>query len=360
MEGRQMSSVIVDQDEARKALERAWAKLAASPAPLAGSIAQKIRQVLEAKDVTFKYILVTGLLGKLTNPQAHPRAIQVSSSLVGAYDARSLCHNVVVPFEKPHGNLFGLSNEPFVNKPARHPEHRKDNTQLRNKTLSAVLHDVLEHASKAAPAEVEAMLVECLRVGKATAASEVKAVLDVDSNLRHVLAFVAEFLKSTDGGSRLVAVAGAFVRLLSDTFEVKVYAANVSDTYAKTAGDIEVYSEGTLCAAYECKHRPITLNDIEHGIRKAKEKGAPDYCFLIASGFAAGEEKAIRARVKAASEEMDVSLANMESAAASWAVVMNPVRRSLFGGMVAEILRDEMRRGDVANVAAELWNSLEQ
>lgn len=202
--------------------------------------------------------------------------------------------------------------------------------------------------------------MECLRVGKDTATSEVKADLDVDSNLRHVLTFIAEFLESTDGGSRLVAVTGAFVRLLSDTFEVNVYAANVSDTYAKTAGDIEVYSKGVLCAAYECKHRPITLNDIEHGIRKAQEKGAPDYCFLIASGFAAGEEAAIRERIIAASQDMDVSLMVMESAAANWAVVMNPVRRSMFGEMVAEILRNEMRRGDVANVAAELWNSPEK
>jgi hypothetical protein len=354
-----MASVAVDHDEAKSKLEAAWAKLDGSPAPLAGAVAQRIRQVLEAKDVTFKYILVTGLLGKLTNPDAHPRAIQVSSTLDGAYDARSLCHYVIVPFEKPRGNLFGLSNEPFVNKPARHPEHRKDNAQLRNKTLSAVLHDVLEHAATSSPSDVEAMLVECLRVGKDTAASEVKAVLDVDANLRHVLAFVAEFLKSTDGGARLVAVTGAFVRLLSDTFEVKVYAANVSDTYAKTAGDIEVYSEGVLCAAYECKQRPMALIDIEHGMRKAQEKGA-DYTFMMAAGFAAGEEAAIRARVTAAQEEMDVSLLDIAMAAPMWAAVMNPVRRSMFGGVVAEILRDEMRRGDVANVAADLWNSLEK
>jgi hypothetical protein len=107
---------------------------------------QLIENVLGASDVTFKYILVTGYLAKYVNPSAHARAIQVGSSLTGAYDARSLCHRVVVGFEKSKGNLFGLSNEPFVNKPARHPEHDGDNAQLRNKLGAKTLHNALEQA----------------------------------------------------------------------------------------------------------------------------------------------------------------------------------------------------------------------
>jgi hypothetical protein len=91
---------------------------------------QLIENVLGASGVTFKYILVTGYLAKCVNRAAHARAIQVGSSLTQAHDARSLCHKVVVGFEKSKGNLFGLSKEPFVNKPARHPEHDGDNTQL--------------------------------------------------------------------------------------------------------------------------------------------------------------------------------------------------------------------------------------
>src|SRR5258708_7860472 len=113
-------SANVDHDSARAALGKAWAEIGSGSRPPA-RMQQLIENVLAASDVTFKYILATGYLAKVVNPAAHARAIQVGSSLAGAYDARSLAHKVLVGFEKSKGNLFGLSNEPFVNKPARHP-----------------------------------------------------------------------------------------------------------------------------------------------------------------------------------------------------------------------------------------------
>jgi hypothetical protein len=41
-------------------------------------------------------------------------------------------------------------------------------------------------------------------------------------------------------------------------------------------------------------------------------------------------------------------------------IAMNPARRAQFDQRVATILREDMRRHDAANIAAELWNSLEQ
>jgi len=135
---------------------------------------------MAAPDITFKYILITGLLAKYTEPRIHPRVLQASTELQEAYDARSLCHFVVVPFEKAHGNLFGLSNEPFVNKPARHPEHDKDNPQLRNKKLASPLHDILEWANRAPKEEILTALVQVLRYGKKRAADQKSAAYAAD------------------------------------------------------------------------------------------------------------------------------------------------------------------------------------
>ncbi len=109
-------------------------------------IADKITEIMANHDLTYRYILVTGILGKIVNPDIHPRALQKRSLLKGAYDARSLCHKVVVPFEHSKGDLWGLSNEPFLNKPARHPELDKNNPQLRDKIGAGLAHDVLEWA----------------------------------------------------------------------------------------------------------------------------------------------------------------------------------------------------------------------
>lgn len=354
-----MPSVNVDAASAKSILLSAWEKLGAKTTPkVNGLIAEKIHEVLGSRVVTFKYILITGLLAKLTNPQAHPRSLQASSTLEGAYDARSLGHGVVVPFEKTCGNLFGLSNEPFLSKPARHAEHRRDNPQLKYKGLAGVLHDLLDHAADANRPEVEAMLIECLRIGKERTESEQKATFVADYNLDHVVNFVREFLTSNDGGSRLAAVTGAFVRLLGVGYTVKVYPPSASDTFSKTAGDIEVFSGDALLTAYECKHRLVTVSDIEHGFRKAKERGVPEYCFVVGEGM--GGEADVRNRVSELSLLMDFSLLEISTIVLPWAVAINPQRRSLFGNTVVDILREEMRRAEVANQAAELWNSLKK
>ena len=337
-----MSEVSVDHPQARANLQAAWEKVGGKLAPPA--VLEQIKQILLARDVAFKYMLVTGLLGKLTNPAVHPRALQAQGDLAGAYHARSLCHKVIVRFEKDTKlNLFGRSNEPLVGKPARHPVHDKANKQLKNKRLAAVLHDVLEIARCATPAEVEAMLVAA----------------DLVANLGHVLDFVQEFLKEGDSCARLVAVTGAFLSLLSESYTVKVYHSTASDQFAGTAGDIEVYAGKSLYSAYECKHRPLNLDDVRHGIDKSKTKGVPEYCFITAAGLAKGQEAAIRAEIKEEGDLLDVSLLDIQKAAKYWAVALNPARRNAVrgqGGFPAARLH---ARHDAANAAAEVWNLLE-
>jgi hypothetical protein len=354
-----MSEVTVPHEKARERLEVAWAKVDEDTS-LAVATLDQIKQVLLARDVAFKYILVTGFLAKLTNPEAHPRALQAKSDLPGAYDARSLCHKVVVPFEKDSKlNLLGLSNEPLVRKSARHPQHDKGNTQLKNKRLAAVVHDLLELARESKPEAVEAMLVAALRIGRELAKTRVVATADLDTNLRHVLNFISEFLKEGDAGARLVAVTGAFITLLSESYDVKVYQSTTSDQFAGTAGDIEVFAAKELYTAYECKHRPLNVDDLRHGVRKAKQNAVPEYCFVTAEGLVQGQEEAIRAEVETALDSLDVSILDVYVAAEYWAVALNAARRAQFGDKVASILRDSMRRHDAANRAAELWNSLE-
>jgi SacI restriction endonuclease len=350
-----MSSVSLDNEAARLILEDAW-KRVDDPAIVAPArMVPFLEAVIAADDVTFKYLLVTGLLGKCTNPNVHPRALQVSSTLVHSYDARSLCHEVIVTFEKTKGDLFGLSNEPFLNKPARHPEHDKANRQLRNKRLAATLHDALEFAHTAKPEDVLSMLIHVLRLGKICTESQVTATVQVDTNYRKVASFVQAFLQESEGGVRLVAVTGAFVTLLNEGFEVEVHPPNFSDMFAKTAGDIEVFQDKQRVSACECKDRPITLDDIRHGIKKAKQYGVLEYWFVCGSGFAADQESTIEAEILK-TDDLDVLLIP-SSVLLGWVAVLNPLRRRRFGETVVAILRG-MKRSSIANKAGDLWNSI--
>ncbi|CAH0255700.1 hypothetical protein SRABI80_03094 [Peribacillus frigoritolerans] len=83
----------------------------------------EIYTVLSETHLTYKYIMVNAFLAKATDPKINPLCLQKNSKLDGAYDARTLCHKVLVRFEKENlSGALGSSNEPFLNKPARIPE----------------------------------------------------------------------------------------------------------------------------------------------------------------------------------------------------------------------------------------------
>jgi len=350
-------SVSVDIETVALNLRRAWDAdehvLVQVPPPMKAAI----DGVMSASDVTFKYILVTGYVSKVTNPRIHARALQTGSRLRASYDARSVCHKVVVPFEKSKGNLFGLSNEPFVNKPARHPEHDENNGQLRNKPGAQLLHAALEAAQKATPEQLFAGLAYILSRGKTRAAAESQAQAVQAVTMPRVLKFCRKFLLETDGGARLVAVWGAFTSLLAEDATIKVDSPNASDQFSRTAGDVEVSYDQALVSASECKQRPLTADDVVHGLRKATRSGVPEYLFVISAGIASGQEAAVESAITRGEQSIDTALVDIHEELPWLVRSLNPKRRGEFGGMVVGLCR-KMRKFNSANVAADLWNQL--
>lgn len=349
-------SLAVDHNLALKVLKKAWNEIdTCGDAP--ALMRQPIEKVISASDVTFKYILVTGFLAKCINPDIHSRALQVGSTLNGAYDARSLCHKVVVGFEKEKGNLFGLSNEPFVNKPARHQEHDGKNTQLRNKTGAQYLHLALEQAQTATAMDVYKGLVHILRLGRKNAENQKTATVSADTNLEIISDFITQFLIETDGGCRLVGVWGAFQQLLTENGHIKVYSPNASDRFAGTTGDVEVYFNKELVSASECKQRPLNLDDVKHGIKKAQDSGVPEYFFVISAGIMNSCAVEVMKTIDDYANKLDLTLVNIWEEHRLLAAMLNPIRRAEFGCRVVTLLK-EMRKFESANVAANLWNQL--
>lgn len=88
--------------------------------------------VIDNTHLTYKYVLFTAILAKATDESINTLCLQKKSELPGAYDARTICHKVIVPFEmEVLDKALGGSNEPFLNKPARFPELSKTNAVRR-------------------------------------------------------------------------------------------------------------------------------------------------------------------------------------------------------------------------------------
>src|SRR5690349_18380445 len=110
-------------------------------------ITDKIAIILKGTHKTYKYILVNGLLAKATKVTINALSLQAGAPIDGAYDARSLCHDVLVPFERDFlENSLGGSNEPFLNKPARFTHLSESNAVRRgnDKITLGLLIEIFE------------------------------------------------------------------------------------------------------------------------------------------------------------------------------------------------------------------------
>ncbi len=80
-----------------------------------------IRDCLRSPALTYHYVLPTQLLAKAANPAIDARAIQAGFPSPGAFDARTVAHDVIVPFDRANERVLGGSPEPYVNNPLRVP-----------------------------------------------------------------------------------------------------------------------------------------------------------------------------------------------------------------------------------------------
>ena len=132
-------TIKVDKDNASRVILSAYN----NRKELHGNTASKITDVLTGTHKTYRYVLITALLAKATDERVDVFSLQAQDDSIGAYDARSLCHGVIVKFERdylPDG--LGGSNEPFLNKPARFPRISASNA-VRKGNDTVALHKLI-------------------------------------------------------------------------------------------------------------------------------------------------------------------------------------------------------------------------
>lgn len=260
-------------------------------------ICQSIHEVLNDSQLTYKYILVTNVIAKATNPEIHYRSMQAQwgeeDDVEGAYNARSLGHTVLVEWEKEHGERLGGSNEPFLNKPARYPSFSMDNS-YRSEAAHRRLYELLQRLEeKTEGGEVDPVnvlqqtLYEISNLDPQTVDFESPS----SAPYRKLASKVQQFTEKSGGGERLAAVAAGVMRAYyfhastGDGYEIEAEHANVPDEFSDAAGDVEVKRDGKLVRAMEVKDKPSERSDIQHAITKARENELGEYLYLVGAGW---------------------------------------------------------------------------
>lgn len=297
----------VDQDEARTVLYRAFETASTNPV-VRCSHTTFIDFVLDNTHLTYKYVLVKALLAKATNAAINPLCLQKKSVLPGAYDARTICHKVLVQFEKEElGKALGGSNEPFLNKPARFTDLDKSNAVRagRDKEILDSLCDnlpTIKDSDDAFDCLVYA-LIKLIRVKEEKAALTDFSLSneDTDRSVAQLYGFLDKLLEQNCEGEILtLVVAGLFEQFMNgyDDYSVEVHPVNESGASSKEVSDLDIYLNGSLYVSNELKDKNFTDHDLTHAVDKVMAAGKMQMNFIV--GRHGGCSKAVAKDVTAA------------------------------------------------------------
>ena len=293
----------VDNEEAREILNREWNRVQNNDEQNYlddKTAARKIGEVLNASQLTYKYILVTNVIAKAVNSDIHYRAMQAQWDHPGAYNARSLGHAVLVEWEKDHGERLGGSNEPFLNKPARYPSFSMENS-YRSEKAHTRLYELLERLEeKTNTGEIDP--IDVLRHTLYEISQLDPQTVDFippksDVPYQELRSRVEKYIEKSGGGERLASVTAGVMKAYythtdGENYTIEAEHANVPDEFSNAAGDVEVFrDDNDLVRAIEVKDKPTERSDIQHAITKARENELSEYLYVVGQGFRNESEK---------------------------------------------------------------------
>lgn len=241
-------------------------------------IVNKLKSIILGTHKTYKYILITNLLAKATNPNANALSLQAGAPIKGAFDSRSLCHKVLVPFEREHlVNALGASNEPYLNKPARFTHLSTTNAVRRGsdkETLQALI-DIAQYVNTQGSEAAYQCLSYCFSLlEKIIANNELLNTVNtiITPDLIDIYTYIARFIEESFEGETCATVVGSvekqFYSCLKGEFHVKAHKVNESGASSKEIGDIDVYEKDKCFYSIEVKDKAFTVYDVEHAFNK--------------------------------------------------------------------------------------------
>ena len=248
--------------------------------------------VINCKRLTYRYMLFVGLLVAVTDRKYHPRCLQMKAkdalATVGkeAFDARTLCKKVVVPFEKLllKGKLGG-SSDPYVSNPARLPMVLPGNDVKGeyDRQLLCLLYDVLEFANDADDETRKKLFAHAYAQVLKRPACETSLLecnADGSSGLSSDMFF--DFLEThTQGVSAVVTLAAFFRQYYGKETKVVVHPINESGASPKEVGDIDLKFKDGKAYAVEVKDKPYKEIDVNHACEKALKAGVRKVIFAF-------------------------------------------------------------------------------
>lgn len=247
-----------------------------------------IREIILGPHKTFRYILFTALLAKASDSNINTLSLQANADILGAYDARSLCHKTVVPFEKNYlEGALGNANEPYLNKPARFPTISKDNPVRagRDRILLEMLCDELPKINDSESAYLSLVIALQILIEKRDSKVSTKSLVNNLENKGHadILALLNTLLDIPSQGEMLIISVATTLKYFyrnDASVRIEVHKANQSGASSKEISDIDIYKNNKVLSLFELKDKPFNQSDILHAIFKSRNADCTSMNFI--------------------------------------------------------------------------------
>jgi hypothetical protein len=263
-----------------------------------------IRDSLRSASLTYHYVLPTQLLAKAVNPILDVHALQAGYPSPGAFDARTIAHDVIVPFDRANERVLGGSPEPYVNNPLRVPgvtaEYRNAQKNRADwDKLVTVLDAVESHSDLMFAGLVfDQVLFEIYRLLATVSVvypTPNRISLDQTNQLIH------QYLAAKSGGERMEAVCTALFRTIGRKFgifdEVRRERVNAADMSSGMSADIECRFSDTIVLLVEVKDRELTLIQLDTKLDTARARHISELLFIAEQGKEQQNLEAVETRI---------------------------------------------------------------
>lgn len=278
-------SVTVNHSLAEKILDETIHEILKGSYTPSSECSDEIRQIILGEHKTYRYMLITAALAKAVTPSVNALAIQAKSKLTGAYDARSLCHKVLVPLERALlSNRIGGSNEPFLNKPARFEEISLSNS-VRGGTdtvLLTLLHTIATKLNSTQYPEL--FLKDCIYYVFKRDSTELILNNTQTTGLINieVINLAKDILSSNCLGESAAIITYLAYRLehYTEQHKVKAHKVNQSGASSNEILDIDIYLDNKLSLSIEVKDKIFTYEDVLHAAHKVANSGKSKFLFV--------------------------------------------------------------------------------
>ncbi len=254
-------------------------------------ITKGIKEILSGTHKTYKYILVNGILAKASNNDVNPIALQAGAPVSGAFDARSLCHKVLVPFERDFlKNILGGSNEPFLNKSARFTHLSEKNAVRKGKDKETLLLLIKIFSNLKNSSDAKEYLTCVFSILQNQISLSIKSFASTSGyspTLIEIYEFCLLFISKSFEGETSAIIIGSLELLISKymdgSYIVKTHKVNQSGASSNEVGDIDIYSNGEFYCSIEVKDKNFNEYDVEHAFNKVLSNNGKKAIFIYGS-----------------------------------------------------------------------------